>query len=245
MTDSSRKRRGSLTVEAALVLPAFMISLLTMASVLLMYVTAMRIQALLYTTASDMAIRIPSGESFNESSVRDGFTADLTDEDVRFIEGGRDGIELAAELDDTEFVKLSVRCDLVPLAGTGFLRIPFERSCIVHCMCGYENGFFVDDDIVYITEDSRVYHRNRNCSHIMLTIRETTSGQVLSLRNNSGGRYRPCESCHSSLSDEKLYITTDGDRYHNSITCSGLKRTVRSVRLSEVRDRRPCSRCGR
>ena len=245
MTDSRRKKRGSLTVEAALVLPAFMITLLTLASVLLMYLTAMRMQALLFTTASDMAMHIPLGESYTVSSVRDGFTKSLTDEDVRFIDGGRDGIEVSGQVDDPEYIRLFVACDLVPLAGTGFFSIPFERSCIVHCMCGYENGFFPEETIVYITEDSRVYHRNRNCSHIMLSIRETTSGEVTSLRNNSGGKYKPCESCHSSLSDERLYITTDGDRYHNSITCSGLKRTVRAVRLSEVGDRRPCSRCGR
>ena len=241
----NNKRRGSLTIEAALILPAFMICLLTLSSVLLMYLTAMRMQALLHTIASDMAVRIPSGESVTDSLVKDEFTDGLSDEDIRFIEGGLDGIDVSAELDDPEFVRLCVKCDLVPLTGGRFLTVPFERSCIVHCMCGYENGFFPEDDYVFITEDSRVYHRNRNCSHIMLTIRETTSGEVTSLRNNNGNRYRPCESCHSSLSDDRLYITTEGNRYHNNINCSGLKRTVRAVRLSEVGNRRPCSRCGR
>ena len=41
-----------------------------------------------------------------------------------------------------------------------------------------------------------------------------------------------------------LYITNQGDCYHKDLGCSGIKRTVRMIRLSEVGTRRPCSRCG-
>ena len=245
MIRSCHKRRGSLTIEAALILPVFMTSLLMLSSVLLVYLTAMRLQAAMYTTASDLAWRIPSGEEFSSFSVRDELADIITDEDARFIRGGFDGIEVLADLDDPEYVELSVRCNLVPIGGTAFIGIPFERNCRVHCMCGYDHGFFPEDEYVFITKDSSVYHMNRNCSHIRLDVRKTTGDVVTSLRNSSGARYKPCESCHSSLSDNVLYITTDGDRYHNSITCRGLKRTVYAVRLSEVGDRRPCSRCGR
>ena len=243
---NKRSSKGSLTIEAALILPAFMMALLTLSSALLMYLCAMRLQTSLITTAGNIAVNLPEGETYTEGSVRNAIAEGIDDEDARFIEGGRDGIELSVHgLDDGEYITLTLKCRLVPLAAQGLLGVPFERHCVTHCRCGYENGFFPDDEYVYITEDSSVYHRNRNCSHIMLSIRQTTAKEVTSLRNSSGARYKPCESCHSRLSDGRLYITNEGDRYHNSINCSGLKRTVRAVRLSEVGDRRPCSRCGR
>ncbi len=148
--------------------------------------------------------------------------------------------------DGPEYIRLDEKKDLLPLTDLfGLIAVPVERKVLVHAWCGYENCYFPDDEYVFITEDSEVYHRDRLCSHIRLSVREVTADELPALRNESGGRYRSCGICHSRLSDKNLYITDDGDRYHNSVTCSGLKRTVRAVRLSEVRDRRPCSRCGR
>lgn len=111
-----------------------------------------------------------------------------------------------------------------------------------------ENG---DDDeaFVYITETGTVYHRNENCSHIKLTVKEA-AGIPSYLRNESGGKYYPCESCcgHGASEQpsgtETYYITSFGDRYHASRSCPGIKRTVKKVPMSEVSGMNPCKRCG-
>ena len=152
----------------------------------------------------------------------------------------------ASFLDDTEYIELCLDCELVPLGN--YFSIPgikYGRRCISHIWCGYDKGFFREEDYVYVTNDSEVYHVDRDCSHLRLTVTDADAGSISALRNNSGSKYKPCGICHSSLADGKLYITPEGDRYHNSITCSGLKRTVRAIRISEIGDRRPCSRCGR
>ena len=238
--------KGSLTVEAALILPMFIMGLLTLVSVLFMSNVCRRIQASLLFEAQELAIGFDDEQKTQISVVADEIAGGLSECDLRLIENGKDGIDMTGSYADDEYIRLCVSCDLVPFTGFfGALKIPFKRTCLTHAWCGYKNGFVPDEEYVYVTDDSEVYHIDRNCSHLRLTIKEVTTGELPDLRNNDGKRYRPCEICHGSLSGEKLYITPEGDRYHNSTTCSGLKRTVRAVRLSNAGDRRPCSRCGR
>lgn len=240
-------RKASLTIEAALVLPMFMTGLLALVSVLLMWLTAQRIQASLLNTAEHLAVLCADDKTISLPEVRDELADSLSDEDYLFIENGNEGIDVSGSMiDDPEYIYISVSCRLIPLTGSfGIIGVPFRRNCLAHIWCGYENGFFPDGEYVYITDDSEVYHRDRECSHLRLTVNTATYDELPALRNNDGSRYRPCEFCKSYPSDGTIYVTPEGTKYHKSLTCSGLKRTVRAIRITETGDRRPCSRCGR
>lgn len=240
-------KRASLTVEAAVILPLFMMGLLALVSVPLMLLAGMRIQASVHDKAAGLTFVDHDGPVASVSDIGDEIAATLAKEDIRFIRSGRDGIDMTgSDIDDPEYIMLCAGCDLKPLTDVfGQIGIGFSAKCLSHVWCGYGHGFFPEGEYVYITDDGDVYHCDRNCSHIRLTIKEVAPGDIASLRNDSGSRYRPCEICHAHLSDGRLYVTSEGDRYHNSITCSALKRTVRAVRIEEAGDRRPCSRCGR
>lgn len=101
-----------------------------------------------------------------------------------------------------------------------------------------------DEEYVYITESGTVYHRSRSCSHLKITVSVVKASEVSGRRNDYGQRYRPCEKCAYGQSTGLVFITDKGDKYHNSAGCSGLKRTIRTVKLSEVGGRGPCSLCG-
>ncbi len=149
-----------------------------------------------------------------------------------------------------------------PASGIGELKatykvripVPFfslastERTESMMCKlwCGYEKGGFQKDkeDIVYITETGVVYHLDYNCTYLDLSIRPISPGALDSARNGSGGKYHACEFCRPGRTGA-LYITTYGDRYHGSLSCSGLKRTVYSVPKSEAIGKGACSRCAR
>ncbi|MBD8948918.1 MAG: pilus assembly protein, partial [Blautia obeum] len=60
------------------------------------------------------------------------------------------------------------------------------------------------------------------------------------LRNKSGEKYHACERCRAG-SAGSVYITGEGNRYHGSLSCSGLKRTVEEV-LQKDCGLRPCSK---
>ena len=104
-----------------------------------------------------------------------------------------------------------------------------------------------DDLMVFLAENASVYHKDNSCTHLKLSIKQAALSNIESLRNYDGGRYKPCEKCSKKGYKEIIYITNEGDRYHSDITCSGLKRTVRSVKESEAKDMGlgPCSRCGK
>lgn len=103
-----------------------------------------------------------------------------------------------------------------------------------------------DDEIVYITKYGTVYHTTKECSHLIINIRETTFTGAERSRNKTGHKYKRCEYCvRGAISPlAPVFITSDGDRYHIKLDCSGLTRSVIEISKSEVGNRRPCSSCG-
>lgn len=100
-----------------------------------------------------------------------------------------------------------------------------------------------DEEYVYITEHGYVYHRKMECSHLKVSISMINVEEVNNYRNSSGRKYTPCQLC-GGYSTGALFITSDGDKYHCSAKCSGLRRSIKTVRLSEIDGRGPCSECG-
>ena len=103
-----------------------------------------------------------------------------------------------------------------------------------------------DKDLVYITENRSVYHEDVGCSHLKLRIHEISKENLKTARNAQGGKYYMCSKCKYRPYQGVLFICDDGDYYHYSRDCSGLKRTISSIpRQQALRDGlRPCSRCG-
>ncbi|MCD8023090.1 MAG: pilus assembly protein, partial [Lachnospiraceae bacterium] len=101
-----------------------------------------------------------------------------------------------------------------------------------------------EDVWVYVTATGTVYHTTTECSYLKLSIFTIDIDSLSTLRNNSGEIYHACELCGASAGNI-VYATTEGNRYHSSLSCSGLKRTVTQVKLSEVsEDMHACSKCG-
>lgn len=102
----------------------------------------------------------------------------------------------------------------------------------------------LEDEWVYITKTGKVYHRKRNCRYLNPSIRCGGMNSMEGKRNKNGEKYSRCEICGRGNGEGICFYTEYGNRIHSSLQCSGLKRTVKSVKLSEVGGRRPCSICG-
>lgn len=102
-----------------------------------------------------------------------------------------------------------------------------------------------DPAYVFITETGNVYHVSESCSHLTRSIRQISFSMAKVESNIYGGKFYVCELCGDKVDTQgKVYITDTGDRYHSSISCSGLKRTILKIPLSEVGGRSLCKRCG-
>lgn len=103
-----------------------------------------------------------------------------------------------------------------------------------------------EERYVYVTEKGSVYHFDRGCVYLNPGIQSMHYSRVESQRNRSGGKYKSCKSCcrGAEITERMLvYITPYGDSFHLDKRCSGLKRTIRKILLSEAGNMPPCSKC--
>ena len=121
-------------------------------------------------------------------------------------------------------------------------------QCVVKPWTGYDvvGGKYreEEDTIVYMTEYGSVYHKNRACTHLSLSIQAVASAVVPIIRNESGECYDMCEYCGENGMVTVVFITSYGNKYHTTTKCQGLKRTVRAIPLSKVKGVNPCQKCG-
>lgn len=137
---------------------------------------------------------------------------------------------------------------LVPLP-----KVWMHNTVCVHAWTGKEASGGTGDGgqqkepekMVYVTETGGVYHRSLSCSYINLSVEQVSGSSIQSRRNQYGEKYEPCELCSRSQKPAgTVFITGKSNRYHNLGSCSGLKRTVRIVKESEVNGMGACGRCG-
>ena len=98
---------------------------------------------------------------------------------------------------------------------------------------------------MYVTENGVVYHQDYHCSYLDLSIHMVPSSGLEELRNASGGKYYPCERCGQNVAGMGVYVTDYGSKYHTSMSCSGLKRKIYAVPVSETAGKGACSKCGK
>ncbi len=168
----------------------------------------------------------------------------------RIVKGGFRKISLTGCRLEAEDSLLVLQADyevVLPPGLSWFRPLRISQSRTLRCWVGFEGrlgmGTGEEEDVVYVTDYGRVYHRSLECRHLKLSIRRVGLEEADSLRNGSGGKYKPCERCYKQGSGF-VYITEEGDRYHERLNCSGLSRKIHTMLLSQAGGRPPCSVCG-
>ena len=264
---TSRKLNASLTVEAAIVLPLFLFFFLQIMSAMNMIGLQSRLNAALHQTGNKMAFAgyvyektvgnvLPGDISsvvLTEAYARNQIL-DYTGKkylDSSCIKNGAAGISFTGTsiMGKNDMVEIYLSYQIQPIfAFMEFLNFGVSQCYYGRAWTGYDvessiSDFTEEEPMVYITETGTVYHTNRNCTYLNPSIESVAMTAIESSRNQSGGKYYPCEICGRKGASGTVYITGQGNSYHTLITCSGLKRTIYTVPLSEAGGRGQCSKC--
>lgn len=247
----SYKREGSLSIEAIVIIPLFLIATISIISIINIMRIDIKIRQAIYEEAKVASLKLPYDEEYGIDEVSTKIRERLGDEvnNSPYLDKENGGIDFSkSDLSNPEIINITAIYNAkIPFDLFGICSISLSERVVSHSWSGYRNGLngqYKEELIVYITENSGVYHLNKECSHIKLNIIKTSGSEVEKLRNSNGEKYKNCKLCKSNIDCNELYITSDGDRYHSSLSCSGVKRTIHAVYISKVRDKRPCQRCG-
>jgi hypothetical protein len=243
------RQKGSYTLEAAVILPllaAFFVAILFFFRVL--QVETQVQEALDYASrktaceASTVSSEVALG-----ASAEGYFRKELSQYTLpgKYVWGGSVGISLLGSSYEGSQVSLRATYTMkLPVAFFGWKGVAISQGSAVHKWIG-DRDDGQQADYVYVTETGTVYHRSRDCSYLDLSIHTANFTSVGGLRNKSGNKYYACSECGAKTTVSGLvYITNYGTAYHAKLTCSGLKRTIYLIPISEVGTKGPCSRCG-
>lgn len=250
--------RGSLTIEAAMALPLFFFTMVTILQLCNVMDGAVRFGSALCETSEEIAISSYAAEYGEGDSVLPGAVSAIYGRNAVLRRAGdTEAVKnvsflLSSFLEDGEMIHLVMTYQMkLPIGGISIPGIHFLQRGSVRGWTGRSgssgDSVLEDSDgsvqTVYVTEHGTVYHKDLQCSHIRLSIRQVSRDGLKNLRNSSGGKYHACDKC-GKQGGNTVFITEDGDRYHSSLGCSGLKRTIREFSLEEAGSLRPCSKCG-
>ncbi|WP_343210204.1 TadE family protein [Anaerolentibacter hominis] len=262
-----KKIRGAVTVETAIALPLFLFAVLALAYLIQILKIQEQVGQTLYQTtnwaAAQCCLRDEDEKEVSYISLAvlyQAFQSYLPEGDTGYqcIPNGSQSIALRKSYDKTTEEVFTVRADYrvrPPVPFLPFVSYPVSQQFCSREFIGddqvYDEGEAGvpetapgDDQIVYMTESGTVYHIRKDCSHLTLTIYATAKDEVDHIRNEYGAKYYPCEKCIKKNTPARLLVAADGNRYHSSENCSGLKRTIKEVYLRDIPGIRSCSRCG-
>lgn len=247
---SIKRQSGSITIEASFGIPLFLFAALC----LIWLIEIQSIKISITNAAQNAAKRAAEDTAvipvLNTVKLKSDIVNLVGEDRINrsIIKNGSSGIScwksyvspVTGEMNVTVEYKI-----LIPLPVMGSPSAELEESFRMSSWNGYQDEGLggEDSEIVYMTDNGSVYHEDYNCSYLRLSIRYVPYSELDGIRNESGGRYHACDKCVIGSAMTGVYITDYGNKYHNSLNCSGLKRTIHAVERSETGGVGGCSRC--
>lgn len=245
---------GYITVEASIVVPLFLIMMMGFALWIQVFMVEAEIQKGVTETGKYMARQVYKYEKLGDKAqlldkfsglIIEGKWKDYVNEEFlnqSCLVDGIKGVSFQNSRYDesSDSIKIHVKYKVqISLPFIGNYQLPMTAATEQKSFTGYQHS---SGEYVYIAESGKVFHTDRKCTHIALSIRK-----VYDTTKYASGKsgYTACERCTKYYEgvSSYFYITTYGKKYHTSLQCSGLKRTIQKVKLGEVKGLGQCLKC--
>lgn len=243
--------QGSLTLEAAIVVPIFFFAMLCLAYLLEMMAIQTTVRNSLYNAGKEAAKEAYAGKLLTSGELEQQIIQNIGKNRLEksIIAGGAGGIDCRKSRyrSVTGVLDLSVQYRVeIPILMFHITPVTCEETLRVKGWSGYvvNTGSGTKEELVYVTDTGIVYHKDANCTYLDMSVQSVQRDSVRDLRNQSGGRYYACEACGNELTDSSfVYITLYGTRYHTSLECKKIKRNIYTIPIGEAYGLGGCSKC--
>ena len=266
---SVRKLRASMTVEAAIVLPLFMLASVTLLTPMRMLDCQRKLQTVVESTCEKMSLYAYMMEFKGNSDLKEDNEAEQL-----FTNIGS-GVWLKTKLseysgnthiasvqtpdEDGNMVLEIVYKEKSPFFSEILPEITLDIAACRHSWRGIRGKLrkepdeykdeieeVLPEEMVYVGKYMGRYHRKRECHYIYNDYQAVSIEEAKNMRNKDGDKYSECATCKKHmLTKGVVYITPVGRHYHVKTDCMAMISYVRKVPLSEVEYLGPCSYCSK
>lgn len=248
---SALTSKGSLTLEAAIVVPLFFFAMLCLAYLLEMMAIQTTVRNALYSAGKEAAQQAYAGAVLMSGELEQKIIENIGREQLEksVVSGGASGIDCSKTVCNriTDVMNLQVQYQVeIPILMFRITPVTCEETLRVKGWTGYVSAIedVTREDTVYVTDTGIMYHQDADCTYLDMSIRSVHAENIEELRNQSGGIYYACESCGEDKTDSEVrYITDYGTRYHTSLECKKIHRNVYAISIDEAYGLGGCSKC--
>lgn len=255
--------KASLTIEAALILPFFilvLLSLIYLINIMALYIT---LQIRLEETArdinssayiySDLETSLPDSDILSAEIIRSLFMSQDIKKLCRIshIKNGENGISFYhSKIDKMDTADIVITYNIsIPFISKLNLYIPVAQRCSFKLFTGNHTAHYTGnkESIVYMTAHGEVYHTNKYCSYLIKYAEILDKNSLSAYETASHRKFTLCHACEKNFSAQNtsvIYISKTGNVYHYSRDCYYLTSHIYECNFKEIEGNYPlCSRC--
>lgn len=247
---------GSLTLEASLTLPFFILIMLSV----IYFINLISLQTTLQIRLEECARNLNSISCVSDATPLSAlFTRSLffTPEleifcDNACIQNGHNGISFF----HTQIDSKTGICDLrityhafIPFIPGNIIQLPLTQRCRFKLFTGNQtgHGLTAAPQTVYITSHASVYHTNKYCSYLIKYTDIITQDALPLYEQQTNRHFTLCNACRNLLiskTNPVIYISNTGSTYHYSRDCYYLTSDIFEYNYEDIKNLYPpCSRC--